>query len=101
MSRIPEEHLRALRNNISINQLIEHFLLLPSKFREGFLRFLCPACGEFNTATNPKTNLARCFRCQRNFNTIELVMESRNCSFLEAVRFLSATAIAPSARKSL
>ena len=90
MSRIPEAHLRRLRNDVPINRLIETSLRLPSKFREGFLRFLCPLCGEFNTATNPRTNLARCFRCARNFNPIELVLEARRCSFLDAVHSLSA-----------
>ena len=89
MSRIPDEYLRRLRNDIPINRLIESSLHLPSKSRDGFLRFLCPLCGEFNTATNPRTNLARCFKCSRNFNPIELVMESRRCSFLDAVRALS------------
>lgn len=78
-----------LRNNISINALIR-YLNLPNKFREGFLRFLCPICGEFNTATNPKTNLARCFRCKKNFNPIDLVIVVRKCSFKDAVTLLKA-----------
>ncbi len=56
--------------------------------RGGWLRFLCPCCGEFDTATNPWTNLARCFRCERNFNPIDLVMLERRASFLEAIRYL-------------
>ena len=90
MTPISREQLRYLRNQIPINDLIEHSLRLPSKYREGFLRFPCPLCGEFNTATNSATNLARCFRCARNFNTIELVMEVNRCSFLKAVQFLMA-----------
>ena len=61
---------------------------MPNKEIEGFFRFLCPLCREFNTATNPKTNLARCFRCKRNFNPIDLVMVVERCGFLDAVRFL-------------
>ncbi len=88
MSRIPAQRLRSLRNDISIDKLITGDLAIPSKVRYGHLRFLCPICGEFNTATNPKTNLARCFRCQRNFNPIDLVMTVNRCDFLQAVRHL-------------
>ena len=80
--------LRLLRNHISIDTLITSALDIPFKHSEGYLRFLCPFCGDFHTATNPKTNLARCFRCQKNFNPIDMVMIVRNCSFVEAVRFL-------------
>lgn len=52
---------------------------------EGYLRFLCPLCRDFNTATKPETNLGRCFRCRRNFNTIDLVLIVERCEFLEAV----------------
>ena len=37
------------------------------------------------TATNPRTNLGRCFRCQRNFNPIDLVMVVKRYTFLQAV----------------
>ena len=70
--------LFVLRNHIPIDTLIEKHLKVPSKFSEGFFRFLCPDCHEFQTATNPKTNLARCFRCERNFNTIDMVMQESN-----------------------
>jgi hypothetical protein len=40
------------------------------------------------TACHPKTNLGRCFRCQRNFNPIDLVMVVKGFCFQEAVRFL-------------
>lgn len=80
--------LRALRNRIPIADLIGNDLDLPSKESEGYLRFLCPVCSEFNTATNPLTNLARCFRCSRNFNPIDMVMTVRECSFVEAVEGL-------------
>lgn len=88
MSRLSAEHLRSLRNDIPIGDLIQKQLDLPSKHRDGFLRFLCPLCNEFNTAVNPKTNLGRCFRCLRNFNPIDLVMAVQGCSFLNAVKYL-------------
>ena len=37
---------------------------------DGILRFRCPICGQYNSATKQLTNLARCFICQENFNTI-------------------------------
>jgi hypothetical protein len=86
--RFSAAFLRALRNEIAINDLVISVLRLPFTHSEGFLRFLCPLCGEFHTAMNPTTNLARCFRCQKNFNTIEMVMVVKNHRFIEAVRFL-------------
>ena len=47
--------LFVLRNHIPIDTLIEKHLMLPSKFSEGYFRFLCPLCNEFQTATKPKT----------------------------------------------
>ena len=80
--------LFVLRNHIPIDTLIEKHLKLPSKFSEGFFRFLCPLCHEFQTATNPKTNLARCFRCERNFNPIDMVMICTGVNFVESVKYL-------------
>jgi hypothetical protein len=88
--RYSKDLLRRLRNDIPVAQLIKDVLDLPSKMSEGYLRFLCPLCSEFNSATNPKTNLARCFRCKRNFNPIDMVMIVRGCNFMEAVKFLLA-----------
>ncbi len=84
---IPQEHLRRLRNEIPLHDVLEH-LSIPSKHREGYLRFLCPACAEFNTAVNPRTNLGRCFRCERNFNAIELAMSAKKLCFLAAVQII-------------
>jgi len=83
-----KEKLRMLRNDIPIANLISDFLRLPCKVSEGYFRFLCPLCSEFNTATNPKTNLARCFRCQKNFNPIDMVMTVKCCNFREAVNLI-------------
>lgn len=85
---IGKKKLRQLRNLVKIDRVIG-VLEIPAKHREGYLRFLCPLCGEFNTATNPKTNLARCFRCERNFNPIDLVMVLERKNFLEAVARLT------------
>lgn len=80
--------LRSLRNKINIQYLIADVLKQPHKISEGYFRFLCPVCSEFNTSVNKKTNLARCFRCEKNFNPIDMVMVVENYSFLEAVDFL-------------
>ncbi len=80
--------LFVLRNHIPIDTLIENHLGVPSKFSEGYFRFLCPYCHEFQTATNPKTNLARCFRCEHNFNTIDMVMICKGVGFVECIKYL-------------
>ena len=86
--RFPSQLLRSLRNDLRIDDLIRHRLDVPWKEREGYLRFLCPLCSEFHTATNPKTNLGRCFRCSVNFNPIEMVMAVEHCRFVDAVKIL-------------
>lgn len=87
MRRFSGAHLRRIRNEIPIDNVVRR-LALPTKEAEGYLRFLCPSCSEFHTATNPETNLARCFRCRRNFNPIDLVMAVERVSFVDAVSVL-------------
>ena len=79
--------LYRLRNEIAIADLLVR-LDWPHKRREGRFVFLCPLCGEFLTATNPRTNLGRCFACERNFNPIDLVMLIRGVDFVNAVHYL-------------
>jgi hypothetical protein len=88
--RFSAQQLYQLRNFIPIDVLIEKKLLIPCKQSEGFFRFLCPICGEFQTSTMKKTNLARCFRCEKNFNTIDMVMFCRKTDFVESANFLIA-----------
>jgi len=87
-ARFSARELFDLRNNIPVDMLISDHLQIPSKISDGFFRFLCPICNEFQTAVNPNTNLARCFRCQKNLNTIDLVIAVRGCGFKESVLFL-------------
>lgn len=87
--RFSADELRELRNKIPIDRLIEDVLSIPAKRSEGFLRFLCPICNEFQTAVKPATNLARCFRCQKNFNTIELTMQIKNMGFVQTATYLT------------
>ena len=68
--------------------LIEKTLCIPCRVTQGCFRFMCPLCQGSNTAVNPKTNLARCFACEKNFNTIDLVMLIRQTDFVHSVKFL-------------
>ena len=79
--------LFALRNHIPVDSLIQQ-LGIPSKMSEGCFRFCCPVCREFDTGVNPVTNLARCFRCEKNYNTIDLVMQVKKSNFIHSVKFL-------------
>jgi len=86
--RFSSRELFELRNAIPADMLIRDHLQIPSKIRDGVFRFLCPMCNEFQTAVNPATNLSRCFRCEKNLNTIDLVMEVKKYGFKESVLFL-------------
>jgi hypothetical protein len=84
-----KKELYELRNCIPINDLIRE-LGIPCKYSEGYFRFLCPVCNEFTTSTKTDTNLGRCFRCERNFNTIDLTLICQPFSFMEAATYLQA-----------
>ena len=88
MKRFSDVELKRLRNEVSTRWVIERLLQLPRKEVEGVYRFLCPVCSEFETGLNPHTNLARCFRCKRNFNPIELVMADKDLNFVQSVNLL-------------
>ena len=80
--------LRTLRNRIPIDAVIVDVLRLDIRPDKTLLRFRCPLCERFHTATNPKTNLARCFDCEKNFNPIDMVIAVTHCSFVDAVERL-------------
>lgn len=86
--RFPATLLRMVRNQIPIDDVIIVMLRLDIRHTDKIMRFRCPVCGNFHTATNLKTNLARCFDCEKNFNPIDLVIEVTQCSFVEAVERL-------------
>jgi DNA primase len=94
MGYFTDDFLRRLRNDININKVIGA-LGLETRRGTDLLRFHCPLCHRFHTATNPKTNLARCFDCRVNFNPIDLVMETTRCSFVDSVEFLKKQMNAP------
>jgi DNA primase len=86
-SHYTRQELFILRNHIPVDSLIKE-LEIPSKMIEGHFRFCCPLCNEFNTGVNPKTNLAGCFDCRKNYNTIDLVMLVKGSNFIQSVKFL-------------
>jgi len=82
-----KQQLFQVRNDIDIDWLIDEKLPLERQFNS-IWRFQCPVCQQFNTATQKKNNLARCFSCQQNFNTIDLVIYSKKVNFVPSVQFL-------------
>jgi len=84
----PADFLRMLRNDIPIDQVIVDLLNLEVQKDPKTIRFRCHLCYNFHTATNHKTNLARCFDCEKNFNPIDMVITVGNCGFVDAVKFL-------------
>jgi len=88
MQRFSSEELYRLRSEIPLRNVMERLLELPIKEVEGVFRFLCPLCNEFRTSLNPEYNLGRCFRCNKNFNPIDIVMAERDQNFVESVRML-------------
>ncbi len=90
--RYLKKMLRKLRNDIPVDLVIADVLKQPNRISEGYFRFLCPNSGEFNTAVNPKTNIGRCFSCEKNLNPIEMVMSIKTYSFSQAVEYLMTVA---------
>jgi CHC2 zinc finger len=84
----PADFLKMLRNQIPIEKVIVTMLNLEVRHTAKWLRFRCPLCYNFHTATNRNTNLARCFDCKQNFNPIDIVMAVGECTFVEAVEYL-------------
>jgi DNA primase len=88
--RFSSQQLYCLRNELPIDMLIEKQLRMSCQIADGRFRFLCPLCGQFDTAVNRQTNLARCFGCGKNFNTIDLVMLTRKVDFVTGIGYLKA-----------
>jgi hypothetical protein len=87
MGSYTDDFLTMLRNQVNIDRVID-LLMLDTRQGKDLRRFRCPLCDRFHTATNPKTNLGRCFECQKNFNPIDLVMAATAYDFIETVEFL-------------
>jgi len=84
----PADFLRMIRNQIPIERVIVTMLNMEVRHTSKWLRFRCPLCHNFHTATNRNTNLARCFDCKENFNPIDIVMATGEGTFVEAVDYL-------------
>ena len=97
MNPFTKQQLFTVRNEIDIDWLISEKLNLDRQFN-GMWRFCCPLCLQFNTATQKKTNLGRCFSCQKNFNTIDLVIYSKKINFIPSVNFLLSLLDKPNCR---
>ena len=80
--------LRRLRNDIPIDEVIVDLLNLQVRNHQKILRFRCPLCYNFHTATYHKTNLARCFDCKKNFNPIDMLIIAGTYRFVDAVELL-------------
>ena len=52
----PDDFLRMLRNDIPIDEVIVDLLNLEVQKDRKTIRFRCPLCYNFHTATNHKTN---------------------------------------------
>ena len=85
------ELLRRIRNDLPMPIMIATLGRKgpPSKWSEGYFRFLCPGCGEMRATINPRKNLAHCFCCQKNFNNIDLLIQL-GYEFRSAVLILEA-----------
>jgi hypothetical protein len=81
--------LRVLRNDLPMDFTIQQLGNKGpcSKMAEGRLRFICPNCGEFRAAINPRNNLAHCFGCGKNINNIDLLLSGGH-EFKAAVALL-------------
>jgi hypothetical protein len=86
--RFTRQQLHDTGNRIPIRPLMENELNVANRQSGNIFRFECPACRGYHTSIKAKTNLARCFDCNRNFNTIEMVMETRKTEFYESALFL-------------
>ena len=82
-----QRQLYKLRNDIPLADVLT-ILGWPHKTRDGRVCFVCPQCSESLTAINQRTNLGRCFRCETNFNPIDLAMLINDYDFVTAVHFL-------------
>ena len=81
--------LRRLRNDLPMSVTLAALGRdgPPAKMSEGYLRFLCPHCGEMRATVNPRNNLAHCFCCKKNLNNIDLLL-TLDYDFCSAVSLL-------------
>lgn len=87
--RFSEEELYEVRNKVPLRHVIEEILKIPHKVGEDRrYKFSCPICGCFETGINESNNLSRCFKCAKNFNSIDLIMQYSKRTFVDSVKLL-------------
>ena len=58
------------------------------KIKDNQCWFVCPKCGKMKASFQKNQNLARCWKCNIRYNTIDLVMAHFDMDFIQAVTFL-------------
>jgi len=86
-SRYTRQQLFALRNHIPIDKVIES-LGIHNAIHDGQYRFSCPVCHQMDTGILRKKNIVRCFTCEKQYNTIDLVLKVLGLGFLESAAYL-------------
>lgn len=81
------QRLEYLRNRINVKNLASH-LGIQMKVKDNQCWFVCPQCLELKASFQKNQNLARCWKCNTRYNSIELVMAHFNINFRQAVMFL-------------
>jgi hypothetical protein len=87
--RIAPQELFHLRNQIPLREVM-YALSVPWKMEDQLFRFRCPKCGHCQTSIHPRENLGRCFDCNINFNTIDMICICKNLQFRSAIEWLQA-----------
>ena len=81
------QSLEYLRNRINLKDLALH-LGIQVKVKDNQCWFVCPQCRELKASFQKNQNLARCWKCNTRYNSIELVMAHFNINFKQAVIYL-------------
>lgn len=73
---ITRELLWVIRNELPMKLTIQRLGNFGpiAKQSDGYFRFQCPNCKELRATVNPSNNLAHCFSCGKNFNSIDLML---------------------------
>ena len=87
MRSITKDELRRLRNEVSVNSVIDQLGIERSR-RGSRTTHRCHHCSSFHTVVLSRSNLAHCFRCDKSRNPIDIVMAVLGVGFLDAVRHL-------------
>jgi len=74
---------------IPMTQLMSDVLKIPSQRIEEGIGFLCPKCKKIGIFLKYHTNKGICFKCDSNYNPIDLVMHEKELNFSDAVDFLN------------